>query len=803
VLITEKAIALLAARGLLPPLLADVRNQALVIYGNNFADNIDSGWPQPDAPNQALTSEVRNAMSSRIPQGGATVSSTGVNVSFDFSASWHGIPVEPEALIQPSTQIRWLPHDDKHASASLRYMTDVQIWSHESVRDPEWQLEKDIPNEFSLDNLYHYALGDLKDLNDPTIGEGDTRLRMYPLIVAHTAEDDGSIRNEDLSEKLVARSVNQELLVGADYGATKYGAILYQIARKFFESNTVAQPDIRDLVRAGNDVPGWHTGRMQGHGEMAGMQLDFPHTYLGGLPFTCLDSQSFDSCSDGTPTWPAWIKDQMPATDADVRALTTQYPGRSNRAALIYLGWATHMMQDSSLPQHVANWTGKEHQNQDDLGDREYFYKNFSGVTVQNCTANNKFGIVICQTVPHPYSTPAYTQWFLDPYIAPDLDALLGPAGSPKNRDDVCRSLGINDDSLLATGNAWESVQPVFLANARRAYAARQEFLSGDAANSAGREYIKNAVLGTLKLLYCALPQASVPAPEPTRPRVFQDDWLSGAGQRLQPGVYDVFASGARAIRLGNDQISSLDVPPGYAVTLFADAGLSGASMIFPNGSYWSLGDYGFNDAVSSMSVTRYGVDPSFYLRLRHDATDNGVQRSYGARRYIDVRGSGSASADQWLPLKSWSYTGGWSQTFTYDPATHAIKNPTDGLCLDIPWGDPTNGNIVQMYPCHGGVNQQWFLSSDGQIVSGLGKCLEVGGNDMSVGARVQIWDCVGSEMQSFDMVYGCSHDSCQTGPALTGSCSADVAQVCDADPYCCNNYWDEYCVGELPNTCQ
>jgi hypothetical protein len=30
------------------------------------------------------------------------------------------------------------------------------------------------------------------------------------------------------------------------------------------------------------------------------------------------------------------------------------------------------------------------------------------------------------------------------------------------------------------------------------------------------------------------------------------------------------------------------------------------------------------------------------------------------------------------------------------------------GMCLDIPWADPFNGNELEMYPCHGGENQIW-----------------------------------------------------------------------------------------------
>lgn len=42
-----------------------------------------------------------------------------------------------------------------------------------------------------------------------------------------------------------------------------------------------------------------------------------------------------------------------------------------------------------------------------------------------------------------------------------------------------------------------------------------------------------------------------------------------------------------------------------------------------------------------------------------------------------------------------------------------------------------------------------------------------------------------------------CSHSLCETGVALTSSCSLPCSQkVCDYDPYCCNSSWDGICTG-------
>jgi hypothetical protein len=68
-------------------------------------------------------------------------------------------------------------------------------------------------------------------------------------------------------------------------------------------------------------------------------------------------------------------------------------------------------------------------------------------------------------------------------------------------------------------------------------------------------------------------------------------------------------------------------------------------------------------------------------------------------------------------------------------------------------------------------------------------------------------WDniCVG-EVQSVCMLPcgggGCAHDKCVTGSALAANCDPCVGQICGVDPFCCNNSWDNICVGEVQSVC-
>jgi hypothetical protein len=47
-----------------------------------------------------------------------------------------------------------------------------------------------------------------------------------------------------------------------------------------------------------------------------------------------------------------------------------------------------------------------------------------------------------------------------------------------------------------------------------------------------------------------------------------------------------------------------------------------------------------------------------------------------------------------------------------------------------------------------------------------------------------------------------CSHDLRETGDALDPACNLCVAEICDADDYCCNNSWDLACVNQVTTVC-
>lgn len=486
-LVTMTAIDQLARRNLLPSVMSADNtglgpNWQLIVYGSYFADNPWVGMPG------SPTLAVQNHMTALAPPRG--YASTNGNFSFEVFD-----PTFPNATVNVNSTatIGWMPGDASHPSASLRYSLGMQIVTTHPFPfvnfDPTSEMK-----DFALDNFYHYALSDLKDLDifGTFSGESAFSLKLYPLYPWHAATSKAEWMSWDSQKKagiqgVVDGLVNQNLVGNADFGAAKYGAILYQVARRFFEGSG-AEPDLADLVKAGPTVPGWNGGQMQGHGGLSEMQLPtFPHTYLGAMPYVCSGSTGTDPCAAGQPTWPPWTRLEW---GANLAARETRRPGRSISAALIYLGWAAHMMQDLAMPHHVANWTGKEHERQDSLGN---FMDYYLGEYVDPYTGDY---------------TPA-PEYSLETFMAAELDELLGPTYAPKAKADICRAVGIHDSQVKPGPLGWHSVYPLFLQNANQSFLNKEEAIDPAVEKARGRSYIRNAVLGTIKLLLCAPPTGS------------------------------------------------------------------------------------------------------------------------------------------------------------------------------------------------------------------------------------------------------------------------------------------------------
>ncbi len=91
-----------------------------------------------------------------------------------------------------------------------------------------------------------------------------------------------------------------------------------------------------------------------------------------------------------------------------------------------------------------------------------------------------------------------------------------------------------------------------------------------------------------------------LPRQGPDAVEIFRDGNFAGPSQQVYPGRYDT-----GQIAIGNDQISSLRVPPGWTVTLYEHAASQGRSRQFQTDTPWVGND--FNDITSSLLVEAPG----------------------------------------------------------------------------------------------------------------------------------------------------------------------------------------------------
>lgn len=172
----------------------------------------------------------------------------------------------------------------------------------------------------------------------------------------------GSIVNENFAADNLAHYAHREplrldgtegrtdVLASGEKGrwgvnAMHYGATLYELARRFSIGLDPA-PDLRQLKNM-------KTGTIQ--------VIHYTTTSHAktGVPDTNLGSNPFIRTKDGVATWPIWV---LEPGDYSPEKLAKQKPGRSVRAATIYLGWALHMMHDLAVPFHARDQAGKIHQ---------------------------------------------------------------------------------------------------------------------------------------------------------------------------------------------------------------------------------------------------------------------------------------------------------------------------------------------------------------------------------------------------------------------------------------------------------
>jgi choice-of-anchor A domain-containing protein len=554
--VTKAAINALSNRGLLPPQMNTREKQYYIYYGNYFADNTWAGRPgtlsnqKATGVQQGRVYNIGTLNLSKNAINGEIVSSSGSGY-YSWNDSHDLIPVKMQLFA--NGKIRWFdPWTDDKPNAYMEFNLNLDLISHNFLTGFS---QTPVNKVYSLDNLYHYTFRDVYEMPGLSQQERDQNatLKLYPLVMS----DLGNPSDKDIAQKGINYLVNQPIVANADRGITKYGAILYQLARKFFSSSCY-EPSLSELIPAGNDRPGMSVGTAQGTGVLSSFTLQFPHTMLGGMPYMCANgSDPKDLCSDGLPTWPIWVPEGEPDSypisynppyQAWLEALNVSKPGHSDRAALIYLGWATHIIQDAATPHHAANWTGYEHDRQDGYGDDPNYWRmayyghcpdgrsvEIPPPTTSTTPAKCADGSIPTNVVPTS---------MVEAYSMAAVNDLLGPEASPKTQDQICNSAKITTSQLLNGELNYKSVQPVFLSTAQDAF--RMKKASTTSLSAADLQayvagYLSNAVVSTIKLLVCAPPVATQVCA--ANNELFNQGTIAGTQQRF-PWDFNVFTIG-------------------------------------------------------------------------------------------------------------------------------------------------------------------------------------------------------------------------------------------------------------------
>ncbi|WP_086829864.1 endo-1,4-beta-xylanase [Streptomyces sp. NRRL B-24572] len=91
---------------------------------------------------------------------------------------------------------------------------------------------------------------------------------------------------------------------------------------------------------------------------------------------------------------------------------------------------------------------------------------------------------------------------------------------------------------------------------------------------------------------------------------------------------------------------------------------------------------------------------------------------------------------------------GSTTPTPTPTPGAGPIKGVASGRCVDVPNSSTTDGTQVQLWDCNGRTNQQWTLTSAGELRVYGDKCLDAAGT--ANGSKVQIYSCWGGDNQKW-----------------------------------------------------
>jgi hypothetical protein len=182
--------------------------------------------------------------------------------------------------------------------------------------------------------------------------------------------------------------------------------------------------------------------------------------------------------------------------------------------------------------------------------------------------------------------------------------------------------------------------------------------------------------------------------------------------------------------------------------------GAHGFDFVVPNeildGQVHSVYAYGIG-FVAGNNALLGGVPLSFDSLLATQPASQPVMIASGqaAGQCMDVTG---AAMTPGTPIQLYACHGGINQRFTYHPDTQELRAYNDSsMCLDASSGIGQDGDRLIIWPCNSGANQKWSFNINNNEIRGInGKCVDASGGNVANGAVVQIWSCNTGTNQSW-----------------------------------------------------
>lgn len=220
---------------------------------------------------------------------------------------------------------------------------------------------------------------------------------------------------------------------------------------------------------------------------------------------------------------------------------------------------------------------------------------------------------------------------------------------------------------------------------------------------------------------------------------IYQDIYYGGRSASLGLGNYTLSSLNAKGFY--NDDLSSIKVPWGYKVTLYADDNFSGATKVITGDTNWIGNDW--NDKVSSIKVEK----ARYKIKNRHSGL------------CLDVAGANTASGTN---VQQWADNGTlaqqWEVSFNHDDSTYVLTSAIHGKAVDMDAWSTANGGNAIIWDNNNTNNQRWYITPVDNGYSFLinkhsNKCLEVGGWSTASGGNVQQWDYFAQANQQWQFI--------------------------------------------------